>query len=85
VAFGASDATERIVHHPAMDMPGAQLLGFRIGGLTLHAWDLARASGGDETPRLGAGRGRLGATIAYGGLHVALCRGCRLQRPRATS
>jgi hypothetical protein len=25
-----------------MDMPGAQL--FRIGGLTLHAWDLARAS-----------------------------------------
>jgi hypothetical protein len=31
-----------------MDMPEAQLLGFRIGGLTLHAWDLARASGGDE-------------------------------------
>jgi uncharacterized protein (TIGR03083 family) len=45
----ASDATERIVHHPAMDMPGAQLLGFRIGGLTLHARDLAHASGGDET------------------------------------
>jgi uncharacterized protein (TIGR03086 family) len=38
VAFEASDATERIVHHPAMDMLGAQLLGFRIGGLTLHAW-----------------------------------------------
>ena len=49
VAFEASDATERIVHHPAMDMPGAQLLGFRIGGLTLHARDLAHASGGDET------------------------------------
>jgi uncharacterized protein (TIGR03086 family) len=49
VAFQASDATERMVHHPAMDMPGAQLLGFRIGGLTLHAWDLARATGGDET------------------------------------
>ena len=32
-----------------MDMPGAQLLGFRIGGLTLHAWDLARAVGGEET------------------------------------
>jgi hypothetical protein len=30
-------------------MPGAQLLGFRIGGLTLHAWDLARGCGGDET------------------------------------
>ncbi len=41
-AFEESGATERIVHHPAMDMPGAQLLGFRIGGLTLHAWDLAR-------------------------------------------
>ena len=48
-AFEEPGATERIVHHPAMDMPGAQLLGFRIGGLTLHAWDLARASGGDET------------------------------------
>ena len=32
-----------------MDMPGAQPLGFRIGGLTLHAWDLARAVGGEET------------------------------------
>ena len=48
-AFEESGATERIVHHPAMDIPGAQLLGFRIGGLTLHAWDLARGSGGDET------------------------------------
>jgi hypothetical protein len=32
-----------------MDMAGAQLLGFRIGGLTLHAWDLARGVGSDET------------------------------------
>ena len=48
-AFEESGATERIVHHPAMDMPGAQLLGFRIGGLTLHTWDLARGCGGDET------------------------------------
>ena len=48
-AFEESGATERIVHHPAMDMPGAQLLGFRIGGLTLHTWDLAHGSGGDET------------------------------------
>jgi len=31
-----------------MDMPGAQLLGFRIGDLALHTWDLARAIGGDE-------------------------------------
>jgi uncharacterized protein (TIGR03086 family) len=47
-AFEQAGAT-RIVHHPAGDIPAAQLLGFRIGGLTLHAWDLARASGGDET------------------------------------
>ncbi len=48
-AFEECGAAERIVHHPAMDMAGAQLLGFRIGGLTLHAWDLARGVGGDET------------------------------------
>jgi len=47
-AFDEPGAMEQIVHHPAMDMPGAQLLGFRIGGLTLHAWDLARGCGGDE-------------------------------------
>ena len=48
-AFEEVGAMERVVHHPAMDMPGAQLLEFRIGGLTLHAWDLARATGDDET------------------------------------
>jgi len=48
-AFEEPGALERIVHHPTMEMPGAQLLGFRIGGLTLHAWDLARTLGGDET------------------------------------
>jgi uncharacterized protein (TIGR03086 family) len=48
-AFEETGATGRIVHHPTMDMPGAQLLGFRIGGFTLHAWDLARAAAGDET------------------------------------
>jgi uncharacterized protein (TIGR03086 family) len=48
-AFEQPGAMEWIVHHPTMDMRGAQLLEFRIGGLTLHAWDLARASGGDET------------------------------------
>jgi uncharacterized protein (TIGR03086 family) len=47
-AFKESGAMERTVQHPAMDMPGAQLLGFRIGGLTLHAWDLARGCGDDE-------------------------------------
>ena len=47
-AFEESGAAERTVHHPAMDMSGAQLLGFRIGGLTLHTWDLAHGTGGDE-------------------------------------
>ena len=36
---------DRIVQHPAMDMPVAQLLGFRITDLTVHAWDLGRALG----------------------------------------
>ena len=48
-AMKASGATERTVHHPVMDMPGGQLLGFRIGGLTLHTCDVARGAGGDET------------------------------------
>ena len=48
-AFEECGAAQRIVHHPAMDMAGAQLRGFRIGGLTLHSWDLARSVGGDES------------------------------------
>ena len=39
---------ELTVHHPVGDIPGAQLLRFRIGDMTLHAWDVARAIGGDE-------------------------------------
>jgi uncharacterized protein (TIGR03086 family) len=38
------DAT---VHHPIGDVPASQLLGFRTGDLTLHAWDLATAIGAD--------------------------------------
>ena len=30
------------------DLPGAEILGFRIGDITVHAWDLARALGVDE-------------------------------------
>ncbi len=41
-------ALEPIVHHPAGDVPGTQLLRFRIGDMTLHAWDLARAIGADD-------------------------------------
>lgn len=48
-ALAQPGALDTIVHHPAFDMPGAQLLNFRIGDLALHAWDLARAIGADET------------------------------------
>jgi len=48
-AFRADGASERICHHPMGDMPGAQVAGFRIGDLTLHTWDLAHSTGGDET------------------------------------
>jgi uncharacterized protein (TIGR03086 family) len=48
-AFRGPGALEQVVHHPAFDMPGTQLLDFRIGDMLLHAWDLARAIGGDET------------------------------------
>lgn len=48
VAFAAPGALERTVAHPRMDMPGAQLLGFRITEYGLHGWDLARAVGADD-------------------------------------
>ena len=47
VAFRQPGALELTVHHPAMDMPGGQLLGFRTADLALHAWDVAQAIGGD--------------------------------------
>jgi uncharacterized protein (TIGR03086 family) len=47
-AFREPGALDRTVHHPAFDMPGSQLLDFRIGDLLVHTWDLARAIGGDE-------------------------------------
>ena len=39
---------DAVVHHPMGDIPASQLLGFRIGDLTLHAWDLATALGVDD-------------------------------------
>jgi uncharacterized protein (TIGR03086 family) len=48
-AFREPGALDQIVHHPAFDMPATQLLEFRIGDLLIHAWDLARAIGADET------------------------------------
>ncbi len=38
---------DAVVHHPVGDVPASQLIGFRIGDLTLHAWDLAIAIGAD--------------------------------------
>jgi len=40
---------DAVVHHPIGDVPASQLLGFRIGDLTLHAWDLATAIGADTS------------------------------------
>ena len=48
-AFEADGALEQVVCHPMMDMPGSQAIEFRVGDLTLHTWDLARAIGADET------------------------------------
>jgi uncharacterized protein (TIGR03086 family) len=44
-AFAVPGALEMIVNHPAMPMPGAQLLGFRLTEYALHGWDLAIAIG----------------------------------------
>ena len=46
--FERPGAFEMTVHHPVGDVSGEQLVGFRIGDLALHAWDLARAIGTNE-------------------------------------
>lgn len=48
-AFREPDALGRNVHHPAGDRSGEALLEMRITDFAVHAWDLARAIGGDET------------------------------------
>lgn len=47
-AFAESGALDRTVAHPAMEMPGSQLLAFRTTEYGLHGWDLARAIGADD-------------------------------------
>lgn len=47
-AFAEPGALERTCHHRLGDIPGWQLLGFRVTDHLLHAWDLARAIGADE-------------------------------------
>ena len=44
-AFRALDSLDTVVHHPAADMPAAQLLNFRIGDYVLHTWDLVTSLG----------------------------------------
>jgi uncharacterized protein (TIGR03086 family) len=49
-AFEAPGAFETVVHHPAAgDVPGSTLYQFRTGDYLLHSWDVARATGGDES------------------------------------
>jgi uncharacterized protein (TIGR03086 family) len=48
-AFRAQGALARVVHHPAGVIDGQQFLGFRLGDLMLHGWDLARSTGGDDS------------------------------------
>jgi uncharacterized protein (TIGR03086 family) len=47
-AFAAGDALARTVGHPAGPMTGREFAGRRILDLVVHAWDVARAVGGDE-------------------------------------
>ena len=47
--FHEDGALERISHHAAGDRTGRELLSMRILDAAIHAWDLARAIGADET------------------------------------
>jgi uncharacterized protein (TIGR03086 family) len=40
---------DTLVNHPAMQMPAAQLLNFRISDYLVHSWDLARGLGVDDS------------------------------------
>jgi uncharacterized protein (TIGR03086 family) len=48
-AFERPDVETQVFHHPAGDMPGAQLIQFRVSDLLVHRWDLAQAIGVDDT------------------------------------
>lgn len=48
-AFERPGALDSVVHHPLGDMPAQQFLFFRLTDNLVHAWDLARAIGADET------------------------------------
>jgi uncharacterized protein (TIGR03086 family) len=48
-AFRRPGALDVVIHHRVGDIPARQFLGFRFTDYTVHAWDLARAIGADET------------------------------------
>ena len=48
-AFREPSALGRTVHHPAGDRSGRALLEMRVMDFTIHAWDLARAIGSDDS------------------------------------
>jgi uncharacterized protein (TIGR03086 family) len=48
-AFAEPGALDRTVDHPAGVIPATTYLAFRLGDLVLHAWDLARSTGGDDS------------------------------------
>ena len=47
-ALGAPGAIDEIVTLPFGEMPAGEGLGFPIGDLLVHTWDLARAIGADD-------------------------------------
>ena len=47
--FSGPGGLDGMVEHPAGDFPRSVFCGFRIADGALHAWDLARAIGVDET------------------------------------
>lgn len=48
-AFGAPGALGRTIHHVIGDLPASQYLAMRTSDVAVHTWDLARATGQDET------------------------------------
>ncbi|MET7278915.1 TIGR03086 family metal-binding protein [Kribbella sp. NPDC005582] len=47
--FREDGALDRVVHHVSGDRTGSALVPMRILDAAIHAWDLARAIGADET------------------------------------
>jgi len=48
VGFRRPGSLSAMVDHPAGPISGADFLSMRVFDVTVHAWDLARATGGDE-------------------------------------